>query len=117
MSWRDGWYIMKGGRPNIGPFPTESDARQSMVMAREKGLSPDGIEEYTTGPRFSLGDKVVITDLNRSGVISFVGQYDDHIGQYRYKVSDEVGQRKTWNENSLAMREDVDKRERDRQRG
>lgn len=55
-------------------------------------------------PKFKVGDRVRIHGES-PGVVSYVGEYDSYIGQYRYKVQEPGGTRLTWNENSLsAMR-------------
>lgn len=52
-------------------------------------------------PKFKLGDKVKDKDGSREGEVSFVGEYDDHLGGYRYKVVEKDGTRKNWNETSM----------------
>lgn len=51
--------------------------------------------------KFELGDRVIITDLGAEGVVSFYGDYDDYLEQYRVKVQLDDGTRKYWNEDSL----------------
>jgi hypothetical protein len=52
-------------------------------------------------PKFKLGDKVKDKDGSREGEVSFVGEYDAHIGGYRYKVKESNGTRHYWNETSM----------------
>jgi hypothetical protein len=52
-------------------------------------------------PKFKLGDKVKDKDGSREGEVSFVGEYDAHIGGYRYKVKESNGKRQNWNEDSM----------------
>lgn len=56
-------------------------------------------------PKFKLGDKVKDKDGSREGEVSFVGQYDEYINQYRYKVKEKSGKRHTWNEGSMIKAE------------
>lgn len=62
-------------------------------------------------PKFKIGQEVRISDIGRVGVVSHVGEFDSHLGQYRYKVRDSDGDRKTWNENSLTKVKVVTKAE------
>lgn len=59
-------------------------------------------------PKFRLGD-IVSRDIGnpvyrrQRGEVSFIGDYDDYLGQYRYKVLDDNGSRTFWNENSMVL--------------
>lgn len=53
--------------------------------------------------KFKLGDVVSDVDGSRRGVVSFIGAYDDHLGQHRYKVKEEGGKRHYWNESSMVL--------------
>lgn len=52
-------------------------------------------------PKFKIGDTVRIIGLRRCGVVDYIGQYDEHLGDRRYKVRDNYGLRKNWNGKSL----------------
>ena len=68
------------------------------------GFSRTGEKSTNAAPKFKIGERVKIMDGGKvidSGVVSFVGQYDDYLGEYRYKVQTATG-RKNWNESSLA---------------
>lgn len=52
-------------------------------------------------PRFKLGEKVRISGLKSVGKISFNSGFDDHLGQWRYKIAFANGSRLTFNENSI----------------
>ena len=54
-------------------------------------------------PRFRLGDQVRDVDGSRQGTVSFVGQYDELIGGYRYRVLEADGTRKFWNETNMVL--------------
>jgi hypothetical protein len=53
-------------------------------------------------PKFRLGDKVLST-LNPKmlGEVSFIADYDEWLGQYRYKVLEPNGTRHHWNEGNM----------------
>jgi len=56
-------------------------------------------------PKFRIGDLVERIDNPKShGKVSFIGQYDEVIGGYRYKVLESSGSRIYWNEGSMRRR-------------
>jgi hypothetical protein len=54
--------------------------------------------------KFELGDYVIDKDGSREGVVSYVGDYDDYIGGYRYKVKEPDGTRKYWSETTMRLK-------------
>lgn len=52
------------------------------------------------GPMFRVGDRVERDDGSERGEIAIVGNYDETIGGYRYKVQQDDGARIYWNESS-----------------
>ncbi len=49
-------------------------------------------------PKFKLGDWVKSRSTGHEGEVSFIGEYDDFLGLYRYKVLEPSGRRNYWNE-------------------
>lgn len=62
----------------------------------------EGLRSHEPTPKFNLGDKVLI-DGRWPGEVSFNAGYDEHLGQYRYKVLTPDGSRIHYNENSLSL--------------
>ena len=59
--------------------------------------------------KFRIGDHVKIDGTDLHGRVSFVGSYDEHLGDRRYKVEDQHGGRKNWNGRGLTkVRRDPD---------
>lgn len=53
-------------------------------------------------PKFTYGDFVKHKDVpTMRGTVSFIGEYDEFLGGYRYKVEEPSGRRVTWNESSM----------------
>ena len=83
------------------------EASECAPCAAAYAAKPESAQEAHVRPvpRFKLGDPVMISGTDLYGEVSFVTGYDDHLGQYRYKVVDQYNDRKTWNENSLVAME------------
>jgi hypothetical protein len=60
---------------------------------------PSGVPK----PEFKLGDKVNIMGTGWNGTISFIGEYDNYVGSYRYKVLETNGTRKWWHGSALQL--------------
>lgn len=63
------------------------------AQRRMRGSDPE--------PRFKVGDHVERDDGSMTGVVTYIGQYDELIGGYRYKVQEPSGVRLFWNETSM----------------
>lgn len=55
---------------------------------------------HNNPPQFKAGDRVVRDDGSARGEVAIVGNYDEVIGGYRYKVQQDDGARIYWNESS-----------------
>jgi len=56
---------------------------------------------HNNPPRFKAGDRVERDDGSARGEVAIVGNYDETIGGYRYKVQQDDGARIYWNESSM----------------
>ena len=55
-------------------------------------------------PKFKVGDKVYVTGLARDvWTVTKVHEWDDHLGDRRYKCQAPWGTMGTWNESSLYL--------------
>jgi hypothetical protein len=53
-------------------------------------------------PKFQIGDRARVTGTQVQGKIDYGPFWDEHLGDYRYKISPDDGSgRRTWNEKSL----------------
>ena len=52
-------------------------------------------------PKFNVGDRVRDRDGGRRGIITRIGDYDDYIRQYLYRVADENNHQTYWNERTI----------------
>ena len=52
-------------------------------------------------PKFKVGDVVCDRTGERTGIVSFNGEYDSYLGGYRYRVLEVDGRRHYWNETSM----------------
>jgi hypothetical protein len=84
-------------------YAKKSDLLAEDEVPAEPGRALGSIASGDPEPKFRIGDVVTIADRGK-GTVSFVGQYDAYIGQYRYKVATPDGNRLTYNENSLKRR-------------
>ena len=74
----------------------QSKQRRDFLRAQRK------MQKTSVRPKFKLGDMVVYADDPiRGGEVSFIGEYDDHLGGYRYKVLEADGTRHWWNETTM----------------
>jgi hypothetical protein len=76
--------------------PAEANANGRM-HPRSGALGPS--------PKFRAGQRVIRDDGSARGEVAIVGNYDETIGGYRYKVQQDGGGRIYWNESSMRAEE------------
>lgn len=81
-------------------------ARMLESTMKSRGFSRPGAKTTMAKPprKYEHGDRVYIMDGNKrvgSGVIDYIFDYDDFVKTYIYKVRDEGGGRRSYNETSL----------------
>ena len=82
--------------------PTLYGTAKKKVSGDVRGKKPWSKSSPThPKPLYGIGDRVRVRGTIIRGKVSYVGEYDAFIGQYRYKVTSDSGNRATWNENSL----------------
>jgi hypothetical protein len=104
---RKAWeQVGKGDAKQIVAWLLDALPKAGVAVQEGRRTVADLLGEMGKTPRakFSVGDKVRIHD-EWDGVVTQVKGYDDHLGQYRYKVARDDGARdQTWNEDSLTAR-------------
>lgn len=68
---------------------------------RKRRISTLTQENRYPKPKFKVGDVVCDRTGERSGIVSFAGEYDSYLGGYRYRVLELDGRRHYWNESSM----------------
>jgi hypothetical protein len=81
-------------------------ARMLESTMKSRGFARPGAKTTMAKPprKYNHGDRVYVMDGNKrvsSGVIDYIFDYDDFVKTYIYKVRDESGGRRSYNETSL----------------
>jgi len=98
------WWVLGGaGLAAIGAVVWGGDkSGLGKARANPRKRPFEGLRSHEPTPKFQLGDKVLI-DGRWPGEVSFNAGYDEHLGQYRYKVLTPDGRRVHYNENTLSL--------------
>jgi len=96
------WSAQRDAEGKVSIYRERDEKEEFDTLNKSASRRKAQVGEGITPPRkFELGDRVIIEDLGAEGEVSFYGEYDDYLGQYRVKVSLDDGSRKFWNEDSL----------------
>ena len=82
--------------------PSLMDNNPATVLARKKAQYSQSYPD-APDPKFQVGDMVSESDGSRPGKITFVKEYDEYQGTWKYRVEDEAGSQKIRDEISLKL--------------
>jgi hypothetical protein len=89
-------------RRRVGHVNGYGNATRGTRFGNGLPSNPSDPQSRYPAPKFKLGQRVCRIDNHKwHGKVSFIGNYDDVIGGYRYKIQEPDGTRLWWNEMSM----------------